>query len=175
MLVLCRLYCFRDQEDRQRVVSCWNCGDKGHIARNCTVRRKHQQQLGNGRPTMLGVQHEGETCQQRILSLLTVNGGLNYHLKGFVTSLPIVFVVALSPLPLLRSWQWARQFNWTVYLPYVHALDRSWLVYTIPRNIKGVGISATLKVTLDDLTVEAILSSDFLEMHKCVIDVNGVV
>ena len=48
-------------------------------------------------------------------------------------------------------------------------------VSKIPRRTKGVGISATVKVTLDDLTVEAILSSDFLEMHKCVIDVNGVV
>ena len=38
--------------------TCWNCGKKGHIARNCWTRQKQGQ--GNSNPSMAWANHEGE-------------------------------------------------------------------------------------------------------------------
>lgn len=49
-----------ESKDRQHVIVCWNCGGKGHIARNCTTHSKSQQQE-NDHPSVLRVQHERDS------------------------------------------------------------------------------------------------------------------
>lgn len=168
-------------------VTCWSCGGMGHIARNCPVSSKQQQQENCHPPVLGGPARGGEPVrtQNSVLTVptLSVNCGLSYRLKGCIATLPIEFIIDTgAAVSLLRSDIWAKAAKLDSKLKLEEGTGQRLVgVSGIPLSIRGVGLvqlkfaevptpMAATFVIVDDLSVEAILGLDFLEQCRCVID-----
>eukprot|EP00731_Ephydatia_muelleri_P029883 Em0021g406a len=155
-------------------VTCWSCGGMGHIARNCPVSSKQQQQENCHPPVLGGPARGGEPVrtQNSVLTVptLSVNCGLSYRLKGCIATLPIEFIIDTgAAVSLLRSDIWGKAAKLDSKLKLEEGTGQKLVgVSGIPLSIRGVGLvqlkfaevptpMAATFVIVDDLSVEAIL------------------
>ncbi len=147
-----------------RTVTCWNCGERGHIRRNCTRPRGERRQEG--------------TQSYRAITA-TNNSAL--VIDGFVAGRPTKMLIdSGSAVTILREDVWNAVCTKSSRLvppgsPVVVAngADLSLLGQTTASlQVAGVKVEYPCLVA-SQLTQECIIGADFLLKSRCVIDLNN--
>lgn len=168
---------------------CWNCGEDGHLSRDCTMPRKRAQQQGKGK-TVGAVSHacnnKSESEPKSIASddnvpTFSVSYDTNYVLKGLVNGVPAnILADTGAAVTVMSKEMWDK----------AKASDEQ-LKETIGRKLVGVqGVPLQLRgsaqidielqgekfaaetIVADSLTTDIILGRDFLRDHQCTINMS---
>ena len=168
-----------DGQRSPRSVTCWNCGRRGHVSRECYKKQRHQEKLQTLRA--VSQRPEGNENKAQLIGIstlshtFTVTGQLGQGTASLI-------VDTGAGITLLRRDVWKRDLNGKL-LPWygcklVGANGGTLNVVGMVRAMQlGLGgkMFAVDTVIVESLTSEGILGLDFLEKYECIIDAaNGV-
>ena len=164
--------------------TCWHCGRKGHIARNCWERQSQQSQ-GNFNPSEARASHEGKghvKAQKKMVTVptLSVSSAISFSVSGMIGACPLELLVDTgATVSLLNVNMWNKIDSTKLSLEQwtgkklVGVNGAPLLVKGLTRAqvcIEGFEFVGNFVVS-GELVVDAILGLDFLQQHNCVIDV----
>eukprot|EP00731_Ephydatia_muelleri_P033667 Em0035g4a len=164
--------------------TCWHCGRKGHIARNCWERQSQQSQ-GNFKPLGGTGQPRGEghvKAQKKMVTVptLSVSSAISFSVSGMIGACPLELLVDTgATVSLLNVNMWNKIDSTKLSLEQwtgkklVGVNGTALLVKGLIRAqvcIEGFEFVGNFVVS-GELVVDAILGLDFLQQHNCVIDV----
>eukprot|EP00731_Ephydatia_muelleri_P014390 Em0008g110a len=164
--------------------TCWHCGRKGHIARNCWERQSQQSQ-GNFKPLGGTGQPRGEghvKAQKKMVTVptLSVSSAISFSVSGMIGACPLELLVDTgATVSLLNVNMWNKIDSTKLSLEQwtgkklVGVNGTPLLVKGLTRAqvcIEGFEFVGNFVVS-GELVVDAILGLDFLQQHNCVIDV----
>ena len=168
-----------DGQRSPRSVTCWNCGRRGHVSRECYKKQRHQEKLQTLRA--VSQRPEGNENKAQLIGIstlshtFTVTGQLGQGTASLI-------VDTGAEITLLRRDVWKGDLNGKL-LPWygcklVGANGGTLNVVGMVRAMQlGLGgkMFAVDTVIVESLTSEGILGLDFLEKYECIIDAaNGV-
>ena len=168
-----------DGQRSPRSVTCWNCGRRGHVSRECYKKQRHQEKLQTLRA--VSQRPEGNENKAQLIGIstlshtFTVTGQLGQGTASLI-------VDTGAGITLLRRDVWKGDLNGKL-LPWygcklVGANGGTLNVVGMVRAMQlGLGgkMFAVDTVIVESLTSEGILGLDFLEKYECIIDAaNGV-
>ncbi len=149
-----------------RTMTCWNCGERGHIRRNCSRPRRE------GRP-------DGT---QRNYRAITATNNSSLVIDGLVEDRPTTMLIdSGSAVTILRADVWkAASTKSSNQLdppgsPVVVANGEDLSVLgraTVSLQVAGVKVEYPCLVA-SQLTQECIIGADFLLKNRCIIDLNN--
>ena len=161
--------------------TCWHCGRKGHIARNCWERQSQQSQ-GNFNPSEAR-RGEGHVKAQKTMvtvPTLSVSSAISFSVSGMIGACPLELLVDTgATVSLLNVNMWNKIDSTKLSLEQwtgkklVGVNGAPLLVKGLTRAqvcIEGFEFVGNFVVS-GELVVDAILGLDFLQQHNCVIDV----
>ena len=168
-----------DGQRSPRSVTCWNCGRRGHVSRECYKKQRHQENSKTLRA--VSQRPEGNENKAQLIGIstlshtFTVTGQLGQGTASLI-------VDTGAGITLLRRDVWKGDLNGKL-LPWygcklVGANGGTLNVVGMVRAMQlGLGgkMFAVDTVIVESLTSEGILGLDFLEKYECIIDAaNGV-
>ena len=170
---------YKRGDRRPGVIECRKCGEKGHYARGCAVRRPRPHA---GKLTTLDAKRracEGIPKEASDIYIVSVDPVPAYRITGQVNDSKAMFVLDTgAAVTLLQKSLWD-QVNPDGTNPAPWTGQRLVGVDGTTLQVHGVATVqlfiaeetfATNVIVVEGLAVEAILGLDFLEIHKCIID-----